>query len=117
MRSLLRLLPLVALLWLAMPAHGASGDVTLAWEPNNPPSTNLLWVLKGSPTLSGAPTNWPTLTNVSGLSTTATVRITPGEFYFIVQSSNMWGMSPPSNVAPVPPLPLPPLLSIRAATP
>jgi hypothetical protein len=112
-----RLLLLIALLWITLPARGAPGDVTLAWEPNNPPSTNLLWVLKGSPVLSGTPTNWPTLTNVSGLSTTAVVRITPGEFYFIVQSSNMWGVSPPSNVASTPPLPLPPLLSIKAVTP
>lgn len=105
------------LLLLALSARAAPplGEVVLEWEPQQPLSTNTSFVLRGSPVLIGSPTNWPVMTNVSGLSTSAVVRITPGQFFFVCQSSNLWGLSSPSNVASTPPLPVPPLLSIQGA--
>lgn len=91
------------------------GDVTLSWEPTLPLSTNTIFVLRTSPTLTTNLAAWPVLTNISGTVTTVTVRIVPGAQFFVMQSSNLWGLSDFSNVAATPPLPLSPLLSITGA--
>lgn len=107
---------LALLLVLAFTASAApNGDVTLAWTPTQPASNIVLYVLRGSPVLSGNPTNWPVLTTVPSTTTQTVVRIQPGAFFFVCQSSNLWGLSDPSNVASTPALPLPPLLSIKSA--
>lgn len=100
----------------------------LAINPTGPPTGNVIlewtvapgflnpsngFIVVGSPTLATPVTSWPALTNVSGMTTNVQVRITPGEFYFAVFETNIWGISPPSNVAATPPLPRVPLTSIR----
>lgn len=114
---LLRLLRQMAFLgvWMPFLAIGQVGDVTLSWQAGAPLSTNSSFVLRGSPTLTGNPTNWPVLAHVSGLTTQTVVRITPGAHFFVAQSSNLWGLSPLSNTASVPPLPTPPSLLIQGA--
>jgi len=108
--ALVALLPLVS--WgQAAPV----GDVTLAWTPSQASSNVVLYVLRSSPTATGPSTNWPVVTNVAGTVTQVTVRITPGERFFVVQSSNLWGYSPPSNVTNTPPLPTSPNLQITGA--
>lgn len=109
----------MAFLALSLPflAIGASGDVELEWQYPVAPSTNVVFVLRGSPVLTTNLSSWAVLTNISGLSTSATVRITPGRFFFTLSASNLWGESGFSPVVGLPPLPLPPGLSIRAAQP
>jgi len=97
-RTIERLLATIILLLAATTlAAPPVGDVTLQWTPGAPLTADSLFVLRGSPTLTGNPTNWPVLTNVSGLSTQATVRIVPGAFFFVCQSSNLWGLSLPAT--------------------
>lgn len=83
-----------------------NGNVSLAWTyPSSELSTGLTFQVRGSPTLATPLSQWAVLTNVSGLMTNATVRIAPGQYFFYCTASNMWGVSNPSNVASVPPLP------------
>lgn len=105
----------IAVPMLAQQAAPPVGDVTLAWTPSQPLGSNGIFILRGSPVLTGDSNQWVILTNVSGVSTQTTVRIVPGTFFFIVQASNLWGVFPPSNVEATPPVQSPPLLTIKAA--
>lgn len=109
-------LPLLALATASLLAQAAPpvGDVTLAWDPPaSGLSTGQVFRLYYSPTLATPMTNWIVLTNISGMATQATVRITPGAAFFSLTTSNLWGESVFSGVAATPPLPLSPLLSIQ----
>jgi hypothetical protein len=104
----------VALVALAATSPPA-GDVMLEWVQSTPASTNKMFKLYGSPTISAPLTNWTVLTNISGLATNVSVRIVPGVYFFSITESNLWGESSFSVVVQSPPLPLAPTLSIKAA--
>lgn len=83
------------------------GDVTLEWvRPVGwTPTNSGIYKLYGSPTLSIPMTNWTVLTNISLMSTSTTVHINPGQYFFAMTQSNLWGESIFSIVVSTPPLP------------
>lgn len=81
--------------------------VTLVWDyPTAALSTNLQFLIYGSTNLDTPTTEWQLLTNTIGTNRSVSVRVQPGQWYFVATASNYWGVSRPSNVAstPAPPL-------------
>lgn len=93
--------------------------VTLSWTYPGTPTPDLAFVIYYSTNLNAPFTNWPVLTNfyatnqyASSLFTTnmqfgQQVAVVPGQYFFVVVASNMWGISQLSNMAWTPPVPLP----------
>ena len=78
-------------------------------------STDLAFIVYCSPSLS-APWPWPIITNTPGTNVVTSgasnsylqkLNLPPGQYFFIVQSSNEWGLSYYSNVATTSPAPVP----------
>lgn len=99
-----RSLPAALVLLMAF-TFGASlrQSITLYWTyPQSELSTNLTFNIYSSTDVGVPVPSWPLFTNVSGLSTNITVPLTPQARFFYVTASNLWGESPPSNVASTP---------------
>jgi len=105
---------------LSLVLHAAVGDVSLQWD-NSPTNQMIIaYHIYGSTNITAPLSSWPRLLTVpatftGATNTMATVRIVPGQFFFVVTSSNLWGESLFSNVASTPPLPTPLLTTIKGA--
>jgi hypothetical protein len=109
-----KMLMLVLLLGLGAKAQTLppTNTVTLAWNYQAVPvPTNLNFVISESTNLS---TNWTVLTNAPSTNCSPvitsnsagfslTLPIVPGAYFFVCQSSNVWGISSNSNVLQTPP--------------
>jgi hypothetical protein len=107
-----KLILLGSFIVLALPAIGQNllrSNVTLYWD--YPVSTtNVTFVIKGSPVITTPLSNWTVKGVVMGnpsapSPTNITIALDPQEFFFVCQASNFWGLSNPSNVASTPPPP------------
>lgn len=110
-----KILVIVLLLGLSGKAQTltATNTVTLAWNyPPVPSPVNVNFVISESTNLSL--TNWTVLTNApssncapvlasNSASFSLTLPILPGAYFFVCQSSNVWGISSNSNVLQTPP--------------
>lgn len=77
-------------------------QVTLAWNPQSGVDTFYLY----TSTNAALPLNqWTPLTNAPGTATNLVVIMTPGQQFFFLTASNLWGESGPSNTANTPPVP------------
>lgn len=105
------ILSVIALLAIAQAAP-LTGLVSIAWDyPTNQLSSNLTFKVYGTNSLgAGGLTNWLTLTNIVGTSTTAKVQLPggPQQYFLAVTASNQWGESPFSNILPLQAPPAPP---------
>lgn len=80
--------------------------IRLAYDyPTNELSTNLTFKLYESTNLNTPLNEWKVLTNVIGTNTYIDLLVVPGQHFFALTSSNMWGESPFSNIASTPNLP------------
>lgn len=85
-----------------------SGNVVLSWSyPAESLSPDLTFRVYASTNLATPITNWACLTNIAGTNLSASVKIQPGQMFFVMTASNFWGESLTSNVAATPKLPLP----------
>jgi hypothetical protein len=68
----------------------ATGLVTLSWDYPANEISGVLFKIRGSIDPNLNKTNWPVLLTVTN-GTTATVQITPGQYFFTGTASNLWG--------------------------
>jgi len=79
---------------------------TLEWDAYLPTETNGVVKIYGSTNLALPLTNWIYIGETSITNTTFVVsNLTPFRQFFVARSSNWWGESDFSNVAPTPPIP------------
>ncbi len=83
--------------------------VILEWDyPTNALSTNLTFVLRATNNPGVPLTNWPVITNISGTNLTWKLLVIPGQQFYVITASNIWGESDFSNVALTQPVATPP---------
>jgi hypothetical protein len=118
----MKLLSVIVLsLFLGLSAEAqTNAQITLWWnEPANCLTPDAGFVIYTTPILGPPLSNWTVLTNLSvtnmvttNLDATGTnavlslaQQIQIGQHFFVLQASNMWGLSTTSNVASTPPAP------------
>jgi hypothetical protein len=82
-------------------------NVTLFWDYDPALLTNITFIVRGTNQLVAPYAAWPVVSIVPAqpnraTPTNLTVHLQPQAFFFICQSSNLWGVSDPSNVASTP---------------
>jgi hypothetical protein len=85
---------------------------TLSWTyPSNELSTGTTFQVFMGTNLAVPITNWTVITNMVGTSTAMKIMLVPGNYFFAVRATNLWGVENFSEVAeaPYPPRDLIPL--------
>ena len=112
-------LPFLLLGLLAGQAAPPTGSITFFWDyPSAYLETNLVFRLYTSTNITTPLTNWTVIGSVNGLAALGTngigtntsklrlsVKIEPGQHYFVMKASNFWGEADFSNVVSTPALP------------
>lgn len=84
-------------------------SVTLAWDPE--PGIDVLKIY-ASTNVSAPVNTWTVLTNIPGVvsnsypATNVQVVIQPGQMFFYITASNLWGETGPSNITNSPVVPV-----------
>lgn len=85
---------ILVLLLLTLPLLAApNGNITLQWSAPNPAENITSFWIYSTTNATLPMASWPLLLSAPGNVTNANVTVVPGANFFVIRSSNFWGLS------------------------